>query len=371
MTLEQHEAYAQKVLSSLSDEYSAIESLPFQPNPKKKRNAAKAMTEIVCHRLWSSSQHNPVQIRNSHFEWNGGALNCRNISDRDDFWTNVRRSVAAEMRESASRKPALYLMSSLSSKSDELRVWAIPEPIVDESLSRLPSKKTGGEFSVEISHENQRFEHDPRSPNLTQYFGEYHLSRHEAELLQLARAIDETAKATNKKSEEDEEEIDDIDELMSEREIQESLDGAASKLDAAAEFEPANIIDARDWVMTSIVRRRGQPAFRQSLLAAYDGRCAISGCDVEAVLEAAHIVRYQGAETNHVCNGLLLRADLHTLFDLRLIAVDVTKMTVLVSPMLANTQYSEFQGQLLRLPTLNGSRPSCNALEVHRDECGL
>ena len=80
------------------------------------------------------------------------------------------------------------------------------------------------------------------------------------------------------------------------------------------------------------MRRRGQSVFRKQLLAAYNGQCAITRCDVEDVLEAAHIISYKGEETNHIGNGLLLRADIHTLFDLGLLAVDATSMRLLVSP---------------------------------------
>ena len=79
--------------------------------------------------------------------------------------------------------------------------------------------------------------------------------------------------------------------------------------------DPGGIEDARTRVLSSIVRRRGQPLFRKRLLKAYDRRCAFTGCAVEALLEAAHIVPYRGSDTNHIANGLLLRADLHTLFE--------------------------------------------------------
>jgi hypothetical protein len=46
--------------------------------------------------------------------------------------------------------------------------------------------------------------------------------------------------------------------------------------------------------MRAICVRRGRPAFRAALLAAYGGRCAITDCDVEDVLEAAHISPYSG-----------------------------------------------------------------------------
>lgn len=81
-------------------------------------------------------------------------------------------------------------------------------------------------------------------------------------------------------------------------------------------FDASSIVDARERVLGQIVRRRGQQEFREKLLVAYEGRCAITGCDAIEALEAAHIVPYLGTETNHVQNGLLLRADIHTLFDL-------------------------------------------------------
>ncbi|WP_169719739.1 HNH endonuclease, partial [Novosphingobium acidiphilum] len=54
---------------------------------------------------------------------------------------------------------------------------------------------------------------------------------------------------------------------------------------------------------------------------AYDGKCAVTSCAIEPLLEAAHIHPYLGPKTNHVTNGMLLRADIHTLFDLGLLAI--------------------------------------------------
>jgi hypothetical protein len=54
----------------------------------------------------------------------------------------------------------------------------------------------------------------------------------------------------------------------------------------------------------------------------YQGRCAVTSCDAGAALEGAHLRPYRGPESNDVTNGLLLRADIHTLFDLRLLAPD-------------------------------------------------
>ena len=139
----------------------------------------------------------------------------------------------------------------------------------------------------------------------------------------------------------------------------------------AGSFDPRNFADARRRALRSIVQRRGQPAFRRALLAAYGGRCAVTGCDAEAALEAAHIIPYQGDATNAVANGLLLRADVHTLFDLGLITVDPGALTVLVAPALSATGYADFSGRALRLPSDESQHPSALALAEHRRRSGV
>lgn len=137
------------------------------------------------------------------------------------------------------------------------------------------------------------------------------------------------------------------------------------------DFDPEDVIDGRRRTITQIIRRQGQPLFRQRLLEVYDCRCAISGCDAEAALEAAHITPYLGAETNVIQNGILLRADLHTLFDQGLIAVNDIKMTVLISPKLRTTTYREIEGRSLTLPKDPLAWPSPEALRHHRFWTGL
>ena len=105
------------------------------------------------------------------------------------------------------------------------------------------------------------------------------------------------------------------------------------------------------------------------MLAAYDRRCAISECDIEPLLEAAHIHPYRGTETNHVSNGLLLRADLHTLFDLGLLAFDATD-AVLVSDRLAHTEYAALSGCKLRPSKTKEQQASRPALAWHRVNVG-
>lgn len=138
-----------------------------------------------------------------------------------------------------------------------------------------------------------------------------------------------------------------------------------SEAETTGAFNPENLEDARKRTMAAIVRRQGQPAFRRALLQAYGGRCAITGCDVLQVLEAAHIVPYQGPATNHVTNGLLLRADLHTLFDLGLISICPESKSMVVSPALRSMEYGVLHGQAVRLPSNPVDHPSEHVLRQH------
>ena len=131
-------------------------------------------------------------------------------------------------------------------------------------------------------------------------------------------------------------------------------------------FDPASVEDARQRTKRSITQRRGQKAFRQSLLRAYEGKCAITGCAVPDVLEASHIYPYQGPKTNHVTNGLLLRADIHTLFDCGLITIDPDTLMVLTNEQLRDSNYRAYDNRRLRVPQNPAQQPSATALRMRR-----
>jgi hypothetical protein len=133
-----------------------------------------------------------------------------------------------------------------------------------------------------------------------------------------------------------------------------------------AMLQPDLLQDARRRVIALITLRQGQGEFRKSVLAAYEGRCTISGCDAIEAVEAAHITPYAGPATIRVDNGLALRADLHTLFDHGLIAVAIDSMSLLLSRSLESTIYAEFGRRPLGLPrepSLRGSLEPDNALQ--------
>jgi len=112
----------------------------------------------------------------------------------------------------------------------------------------------------------------------------------------------------------------------------------------------------------AILARRGQAPFRRELLAAYNGQCAVTGCTETNVLEAAHIVGVKSRGRYEVANGLLLRADWHTLFDLGLWAIQPKRLTIEVSPTLAG-EYKKLEGRPLREPIDSKFAPRPDALE--------
>jgi predicted restriction endonuclease len=136
-------------------------------------------------------------------------------------------------------------------------------------------------------------------------------------------------------------------------------------------FDPESGKAGRNQVIESIIRRRGHPSFRQQLLAAYGYRCAITSCNALDALEAAYIIPYRGRFTHHPSNGLLLRCDLHTLFDLGKLTIDTRNMTVVLADDLLESSYRILAGRPLRFPAEAGQRPSIEALDLHRRLAGL
>jgi HNH endonuclease len=64
-----------------------------------------------------------------------------------------------------------------------------------------------------------------------------------------------------------------------------------------------------------ILPRLGQGSFRVIVTDAYKRRCAFTTSPILHVLEAAHIRPYGENGSHAVTNGILLRQDVHTLFD--------------------------------------------------------
>ena len=120
----------------------------------------------------------------------------------------------------------------------------------------------------------------------------------------------------------------------------------------------------REKQLAAIWVREGQPKFRKDLLRAYKGCCAVTGCDAESALEATHIESYADGGEQHVRNGLLLRADIHTLFDKHLISVD-DEFCIVLSGALRKSSYASLHKMNLRMPEGADNQPSEEALLRH------
>jgi hypothetical protein len=136
-------------------------------------------------------------------------------------------------------------------------------------------------------------------------------------------------------------------------------------------FDPGLVVDERDRRLMELAARQGQDLFRRAVVEAYDARCAVTGFDAVEALEAAHITPYKGPATSLVSNGILLRADVHELWDRGSLAVHETAHTVLVKPHLLATAYRDLADAPVHLPRRVDQRPAVVALRDHRVWCGL
>ena len=104
---------------------------------------------------------------------------------------------------------------------------------------------------------------------------------------------------------------------------------------------------------------------------AYEKRCAISGERTYPVLEAAHIVPVSRGGHHAAENGLLLRSDIHKLFDRGYVTIRPNGEFV-VSPSLRDDWqngriYYDLDRRSIRLPSIEALRPDPKALEWHND----
>ena len=118
--------------------------------------------------------------------------------------------------------------------------------------------------------------------------------------------------------------------------------------------------------------RVGQGAFRMLITDAYHRKCSISGEKTLPVLEAAHIKPYALQGTHIVSNGLLLRSDMHKLFDNGYLTV-TPEYKVEVSKSIKEEfengkEYYQYHGKsLLYLPESMKEKPNVDSLRWHNE----
>lgn len=121
-----------------------------------------------------------------------------------------------------------------------------------------------------------------------------------------------------------------------------------------------------------LVRSRlGQGGFKTLVREAYGKRCAITGHKIVPTLQAAHIVPVSKNGENRVDNGILLRSDVHTMFDQGYLGV-APDLSLHVSPRLRSEfgngdEFYSRQGRPIAIPRERVDRPNREFLEWHMD----
>jgi len=115
--------------------------------------------------------------------------------------------------------------------------------------------------------------------------------------------------------------------------------------------------------------RRGQSRFRMALQKLYGTRCAITGTPEESVLEACHIIPHAKTGDNSLDNGLLLRSDIHVLFDEHLLTLANDGQRILVHKDVTAPEYALLNG---KSPGLRPSTPDSHLalIRLHNSELG-
>jgi len=132
-------------------------------------------------------------------------------------------------------------------------------------------------------------------------------------------------------------------------------------------FDPFGDFDERTRVISLQVRREGQREFTKAMRANWGEHCPVTKTTVKTVLDGAHIYPYGGTATNDHRNGLLLRADIHRLFDLHLVSFsyDGPDLVFHVSDSLKVGEYGRYDELRIAGNALPKSAPHRDVIRRH------
>ena len=122
-----------------------------------------------------------------------------------------------------------------------------------------------------------------------------------------------------------------------------------STLDRALSEDRDEVVAAEEERKTTTSKARpGQQKFRDEAMLRHDGCCAITGFNIPTVLEAAHVIPHTGNPAFEVPeNSLILRRDVHALFDAGLIGINPKSGRLVVSIALKTTGYRNLENKLI------------------------
>lgn len=128
----------------------------------------------------------------------------------------------------------------------------------------------------------------------------------------------------------------------------------------------------RRYALRAVKQRLHQASFREAVIAAYDGRCALSGLPESLLLDAAHIVSDNDEKLGQpvVPNGLPLSKIHHAAFDAHLIGIDPDYRLHVSERLLSQNDgpmleaLKRLDGGTIHLPGRSADRPDRDRLAI-------
>jgi len=126
---------------------------------------------------------------------------------------------------------------------------------------------------------------------------------------------------------------------------------------------------------TKVLPRLGQGSFRIIVTDAYERRCALTSERTLPALDAAHIKPFAHSGEHEISNGILMRKDLHALFDRGYITIN-PDLKIEVSRRIKDEfengrDYYRLHGNKIREPILAGYKPSRDSIDWHNNNIYL
>ena len=134
---------------------------------------------------------------------------------------------------------------------------------------------------------------------------------------------------------------------------------------------PENALERR-YALRAVQQRLHQASFREAVIAAYDGRCALSGLPEQRLLDAAHIISDKNEKLGQpiVPNGMPLSKIHHAAFDAHLIGIDPDYRLHVSDRLLDQNDgpmleaLKQIDGEALHLPNRAKDRPDRDRLAI-------
>jgi putative restriction endonuclease len=137
---------------------------------------------------------------------------------------------------------------------------------------------------------------------------------------------------------------------------------------------PANALERR-YALRAVKQRLHQASFREAVISAYRGRCAVSGLPEPLLLDAAHIVNDRDEKLGQpvIPNGIPLSKIHHAAFDTHLIGIDADYRLHVSERLLEQNDgpmleaLKRLNGQSIHLPTRSKDHPDRGRLAIRFD----